>query len=62
MSVKDTEEEDQACQPKEKVKWVQGETQIQWMWTGEEEGTEHAMYVGSGAIWPKTAGKDIRGG
>jgi len=30
------------------------------MWIGEEEGTGHAMYVESGAIWPKIVRKDTR--
>jgi len=39
-----------------KVKWVQGETQMQWMWTKEREETEPTMCAGSGTIWPKIVG------
>ena len=46
----------------EELKRVQGETPIQWTWTEEGKETGRAMYVKSGAIWPKTAGKDIREG
>jgi len=30
------------------------------MWIGEEEEIGHAMYVESGAIWPKIVGKGTR--
>ena len=39
------------------VKWVQGETQMQWIWIGEEEEIGHATYVESRAIWPKITRK-----
>jgi len=39
-----------------KVKRVQGETQIQWMWTKEGKETRLAMCAESGAIWPKIVG------
>ena len=45
-----------------KFKWVQGETQMQWTWIEEEKEIGHAMYAGSGAIWPKIVGKDTREG
>ena len=31
---------------------------MQWMLIEEEEEIEHAMYMESGAIWPKTIGKE----
>jgi len=43
-----------------KIKWVQEETQMQWMWTKKEEETELAMCAESGAIWPKIAERDER--
>ena len=43
----------------EELKWVQEETPMQWTWTEEGEKTGCAMCMESGAIWPKTAGKDI---
>ena len=55
-----TEEKKEIRPIEGKLKWVQGETQMQWIQTEEEEGTGHAMYVGSGAIWPKIVGKGIK--
>ena len=43
----------------EELKRVQEETPMQWMWTEEGEEIGCATCVESGAIWPKTAGKDI---
>jgi len=40
-----------------KIKWVQEETQMQWIWTKEGEEIGPAMCVKSRAIWPKIAGK-----
>ena len=36
----------------------QEETPMQWMLIEEEGEIEHAMYMESGAIWPKTIGKE----
>jgi len=44
------------------INQVHGETQMQWMWIGEEEEIEHTMYVESRAIWPKIIGKGTREG
>ena len=44
------------------LKWVQGETQTQWIWIKEEKEIGHATCVENRAIWPKIAGKDIREG
>jgi len=41
------------------LKWVQGETQMQWTWIEKEEEIGRAMCMENGAIWPKIAGKDI---
>jgi len=43
------------------INWVHRETQTQQMWIGEEKEIGHAMYVESGAIWPKIVGKGTRG-
>ena len=45
-----------------KIRQVQGETQMQWMWTKKGEEIGPAMCVGSRAIWPKIAGKDGKRG
>ena len=54
---------------KEKIQSIEGkinrvhkETQMQWIWIREEEEIGYAMYVESGAIWPKIIGKGTRGG
>ena len=44
------------------INQVHGETQMQWMWIGEEEEIGCAMYVESGAIWPKIVRKGTKGG
>jgi len=45
-----------------KIKQVQGATQVQWIWTKEEEKTEPAICAGSGAIWSKIARRNGRRG
>jgi len=53
MPVEDTEEKNQVCQTKKEIKWVQEETQMQWMLIEEEKKIGHAMCMKNGAIWPK---------
>jgi len=43
-----------------KIRWVQGEIQMQWRLIEREKETGHVMYMGSGAIRPKIVGKDRR--
>ena len=45
----------------EELRGVQGETQMQWMWIGEQRGIECAMYAENGTIWPRIAGKGRTG-
>jgi len=51
---------DQVCPAK--IKWVQGKTQIQWIWTKEKKEIGLVMCVESGAIWPEIARKDGKRG
>ena len=39
---------------------VHGETQTQWMSIEGEEEIEHAIIVGSLAIWPETVGRGTK--
>jgi len=45
-----------------KTKWVQRETQMQWMWTKTGEKTELAICAESGTIWPKIVRRDGKRG
>jgi len=52
--------EEKEIRLEEDIKWVHGETQMQWISIEEEERIGRVITVGSLAIWPETVGKGIR--